>query len=361
MTSLTVIGGSPPTLRNNGGGTLGIEANCCCKKKCKACVDVTVDVANVPYPTQPCPGTLVETCIVTIPNEYSLPVKIRISGVVDDDLMVNGQIIEPGLYPYPKEGNCNGGHYIGGFLGGHYDKIVNSRTVTLKILDNHGAFSGANLTVCVDPLNAQGVCKNPTTNCFNPPPQCTGACSQSGGACAGKQQPCYCCSGYCQTTRCSCCSADLTGRTVTFEGKTFTWGTNNTIIDGNSIWQADFSFSGSGELYKNDFLAEVPGCIPPLTIPTLGIYLTLFCSNQKWVADVYTYCAPRTVSSPCDLQGAAYQARTYLAEISCIDDGPNNRKPYGCLGNIQEYEGSPYNNPELPGQCEAPYADLCIY
>lgn len=218
-------------------------------------------------------------------------------------------------------------------------------------------------TVIVEVTGPEGTAWSWGLYCECPPPPPPGPCQGScnNGSCGSKQQPCYCCSGGCQTTRCSCCLADLTGRSIAFEGKTFTWGTSNTIIESNAIWEANFPYYGTGEFSRIDFLTEVPDCIPPLTVPTRGVYLTLSCQNQKWVSDVFTYCAPRAVSSPCNVQQTAYQARAYFAEVSCIDDGANDRKPYGCLGNLQDQEGFPYNNDEFPGRCEAPYADFCIY
>jgi hypothetical protein len=78
--------------------------------------------------------------IITIPNNIALPVYVNIKGFVDDDLVINGDVIEPGKYPYwifP----CNGAHNV------DYTFLCNERSFTVAAADNIGGWVGYNLDI----------------------------------------------------------------------------------------------------------------------------------------------------------------------------------------------------------------------
>jgi hypothetical protein len=132
----------------------------CCG--CDRCIDISkvVPVAS----KLPCDSTDGQVCTITIPDEYTLPVTVRLSGVVDDDIKFNGSILEPGEY---LQGSCNAAHFIGTADSGpgYVDKQVNARTFTLTLVDNFGGVSWMNVRVCIDPENTQQLCIPPTSDC----------------------------------------------------------------------------------------------------------------------------------------------------------------------------------------------------
>lgn len=143
-------------------GALASAQTCCC-----ACPPgsncISISTGGIVGPGN-CTPTDSETCRITIPDSYTLPVKIKISGGVDDDLKIDGQTIESGLYPYTP--NCNGAHGIGTHNGGTgYEKTINNRTFSITLVDNHGGNTGMNITICLDPDHEQNVCDPPTYTC----------------------------------------------------------------------------------------------------------------------------------------------------------------------------------------------------
>jgi hypothetical protein len=156
----------------------------CCQSGCEACIDIYKAVSVQAYADNKCHPTAGPECTITIPSEYSLPVTVRLSGVVDDDLKFNGNIVEPGQYIYAD--NCNGAHNIGTASGGpgYRDETADDQTFTLQLVDNFGIVSWMRLRVCIDPANTQGVCIPPTTDCPLPVPpnvQCCKRIANCGG------------------------------------------------------------------------------------------------------------------------------------------------------------------------------------
>lgn len=148
----------------------------CCSSTCESCVEISKSVYGLP-PSSPNSPTEVAVCTVTISSEYSLPVTVRISGGVDDDVKFNGSVIEPGQYAF-LGGALNGAHAIGTANGGpgYVDKQVSARTFTLTLVDNFGFAAGMGIRVCVDPENTQEVCIAPTSDCQSPPQQTACGC-----------------------------------------------------------------------------------------------------------------------------------------------------------------------------------------
>jgi hypothetical protein len=149
---------------------------CCCGAGCDTCIDIWKVVAVPSF--HACDPIDAQDCTITIPDEYALPVTVRLSGAVDDDVKFNGSILEPGKYLI--FGTCNGGHFIGTADGGpgYVDKEVNARTFTLTLVDNFGVNSIMSIKVCIDPENTQEVCIPPTADCPVPPEPLVRCCQR---------------------------------------------------------------------------------------------------------------------------------------------------------------------------------------
>lgn len=175
---------------------------------CEACVDISKVVAVAVK--SGCDPTDAQACTITIPDEYSLPVTVRISGGVDDDVKFNGTIIEPAEYIFNDE--CNGAHQIGTADGGpgYVDREVNARTFTLTLVDNFGVVSVMDIRVCIDPENTQDVCIPPTSDCPVPPPamvQCCQRVQECDGTTIAKcvnVRADVCCKSYAYDTETNC-------------------------------------------------------------------------------------------------------------------------------------------------------------
>lgn len=76
---------------------------------------------------------------ITIPNQVPVPVVVVLTGSVNDDLLVNGEVID-GVHPSPF-GSCNGAHAVNVCF------TANSRTFTLATKDNYGFGMDANITI----------------------------------------------------------------------------------------------------------------------------------------------------------------------------------------------------------------------
>ena len=101
---------------------------------------------------------------IDIPAGYTFPLTINITGVVDDDLKINGTLIEDNERnpppPFPQL-DCNLPHCVGGGPAG-YTTTISSSPLTLTLVDNYGGNKILDVTVCLDPENAQNVNECPT-------------------------------------------------------------------------------------------------------------------------------------------------------------------------------------------------------
>jgi hypothetical protein len=77
---------------------------------------------------------------INIPAEIPLPVVVALFGSVNDDLVLDGQVIEPGKYPF-QNFPCNGAHELCYFF------TANNRSFTLATRDNFGFGMGAEITI----------------------------------------------------------------------------------------------------------------------------------------------------------------------------------------------------------------------
>lgn len=142
---LTVING---LLRVAGcGGPLVVsEAEPCC---CPPCECSAFYSEELEYKYEEATGDLGPFCsftyikgeqTFTIPSSIPLPVTVQLSGDVNDDLVLNGEVVRPNDFPfggYP----CNGAHTM------EYCFTAESRTFTLATKDNYGFGMGANFKI----------------------------------------------------------------------------------------------------------------------------------------------------------------------------------------------------------------------
>ena len=154
MPALTLVNG---LLRVDGcGGPLVVSDSAqdpCCCKTCK-CVDGVLTQGDtfydqiLTYTYNENTGDLGPYCsftyirgeqTITIPNQVPVPVVVVLTGGVNDDLLVNGEVID-GEHPSPF-GSCNGAHEVNVCF------TANSRTFTLATKDNYGFGMNANITI----------------------------------------------------------------------------------------------------------------------------------------------------------------------------------------------------------------------
>jgi hypothetical protein len=142
----------------NKAGTLGTSAGCCCGGSCQRCV--TIYRARLTFDSGGC-GEEVYEVDIDIPAEYTFPLTINITGDVDDDLKINGTLIEDNLYkPFPDL-PCNLPHSVGGGPAG-YTTTISSSPLTLTLVDNYGGNKILDVIVCLDPDNEQNRSECPT-------------------------------------------------------------------------------------------------------------------------------------------------------------------------------------------------------
>lgn len=160
---------------NNGpilkGDAIGTDVSCCCGGG-GGCTGLTARCINIYRSAfsndlvycDVTPPADVYTVHVHVPECYTFPLTIRITGGVDDDLKVNGTLIEDG--DYPREGyECNKAHCVGsknGYPYGH-TTTVSSSPIVLTLVDNFGQKRAMDITVCLDPDGEQGCSECPTT------------------------------------------------------------------------------------------------------------------------------------------------------------------------------------------------------
>ena len=97
---------------------------------------------------------------VAVPADLALPVTVSIKGSVDDELLINSQIIQPGQFPY--NGSCNGAH------GVTYSFQLNARTFLLACGDNFGGVARYSLDIDFTAVIAPPPTPSPTVG---PSPQ----------------------------------------------------------------------------------------------------------------------------------------------------------------------------------------------
>ena len=161
MTSLTTGTGGRLVVKNN---ALAVDSACCCSSSCDIVGGtrcVTIYRARLTFESGTGCGEEVYEVDIDIPAAYTFPLTVNITGVVDDDLKVNGTLIEDNLYkPFPDL-PCNLPHCVGGGPAG-FTTTISSSPLTLTLVDNYGGNKILDVTVCLDPDDDQGRSECPT-------------------------------------------------------------------------------------------------------------------------------------------------------------------------------------------------------
>jgi hypothetical protein len=82
-------------------------------------------------------------------------VGVRVTGSVDDDLLINGEVIQEGKFPFGN--TCNGAHIV------THQFVLSEPTFTIAVRDNHGGGTGYGLTFC---FGTPSYCCLSITSCF---------------------------------------------------------------------------------------------------------------------------------------------------------------------------------------------------
>jgi hypothetical protein len=129
---------------------------------------------------------------IEIPQRFSLPREVHISGVVDDDLSIDGSVVQGGQYVTPFFPQCNPAHLV------CYSFTATNRTFTVAAIDNHGGNTSYALRICFSTLGAGGACCEGTTCSVKPQCQCQGTGKTfKGVGTTCSPNPCVCEYGAC--------------------------------------------------------------------------------------------------------------------------------------------------------------------
>jgi hypothetical protein len=134
-------------------------------------------------------GVLHGVKTITIPSYYELPCTVTITGFVDDDLAIDGSIVQANQFVRPFFSACNPAHNV------CYTFAASSRTFTIAAVDNYGINTSYNLTICFDAL--EGACCEGTSCSVKPQCHCQGAGKTFNGVGTA-----------CTTGACLCCNSD---------------------------------------------------------------------------------------------------------------------------------------------------------
>jgi hypothetical protein len=194
-----------------------IAENCGC---CGDCVDVNFFTSDLLG--KGCGGAGVQHGLRTIeiPQRFSLPREVHISGVVDDDLSIDGSVVQGGQYVTPLFPQCNPAHLV------CYSFTATNRTFTVAAIDNHGGNTSYTLRICFSTLGAGGACCEGTTCSVKPQCQCQGAgkvFKGVGTVCAGN--PCVCAS--------TCIPTSVQSLTLTISGYEGQWRPQTITLNGS--------------------------------------------------------------------------------------------------------------------------------
>jgi hypothetical protein len=110
---------------------------------------------------------------VSIPSSISKPVKVTITGSVDDEFILNGQVIDAGLYPFPGT-NCNTAHEV------DYSFVTSDSSFTIACGDNHGTNVSYNLNICFEKASSNSGGGGSSSSCnITAQLKTTGCCLES--------------------------------------------------------------------------------------------------------------------------------------------------------------------------------------
>lgn len=79
------------------------------------------------------------------PDSCGLPVVVTITGSVDDDFAINGDIVQPNEFVNDDFPDCNPAHTV------EYTFTLEDPSFDIEVVDNHGISVSADLTICFTP------------------------------------------------------------------------------------------------------------------------------------------------------------------------------------------------------------------
>lgn len=117
------------------------KVSCDC---CTVCITKSFFISDLSFGK--CQAIPYGETTVTRPEGISsapIPVPVRIRGTVDDELLVDGQITQPGEFPFTEFGfTCNGAHSV------TVDFTLINDSFTIAAGDNFGSNALYELTIC---------------------------------------------------------------------------------------------------------------------------------------------------------------------------------------------------------------------
>ena len=145
-----------------------LSTACCCDEDGPRCVSICC--SGYLFSTVDCARDGVYSHTVTIPDGYSLPVPINITGGADDDVLIDGKSIttDLGLDPGPywtysgTSATCVGAHDIGSKAGPYSDPTnggitfpMASEAFSVSLRDTVGGNAAFSIRICIDPNKTQ--------------------------------------------------------------------------------------------------------------------------------------------------------------------------------------------------------------
>lgn len=101
----------------------------------------TYQYSGVPT-TSGCGGGPYHQLTIYAPAGCSLPVIVTLTGSVDDDIAIDGVVIQPGEFTNESYTDCNPAHEV------DYSFELNASSFTIAVYDNYGVNVSADLTIC---------------------------------------------------------------------------------------------------------------------------------------------------------------------------------------------------------------------
>lgn len=146
-------------------GQLSVGGEECCCPQCDICVSALFpgpddNIVVLPLCANCCHGDEAANQYgqktITVPPECPQPVWITITGSIDDELVINGAVVQQNMFPGPappngcyNDGNggqdcsaCNGAHEV------NYSFEYEGASFDLAVGDNHGSNVYYDLTIC---------------------------------------------------------------------------------------------------------------------------------------------------------------------------------------------------------------------
>lgn len=120
----------------------------CVEEPCNTCGDCVtyVTVTQSVSGSGSCDGLRDNLQTITVPAECPSPVWVRISGSVDDDIAIDGDVVQDGEFQLPPAFTpCNVAHTV------DYEFSTTASSFTIETVDNYAGVISADLLICFYP------------------------------------------------------------------------------------------------------------------------------------------------------------------------------------------------------------------